>query len=117
MYNNSIFLVFVAVCGHVDILNILVEHRAELSTADSHHAYPIHYAAQMNSKEQGHSDPKVGEKVLKVLLDQGVPLDVLDKDGRQPLLWAASAGIKIWTFSSISFLWNKLCKKYNISSL
>lgn len=46
----------------------------------------------MNGKDNNHSDSKVGEKVLKKLLDSGVPHDVTDKDGRQPLLWAASAG-------------------------
>jgi ankyrin repeat protein len=46
----------------------------------------------MNGKDNNHSDAKVGEKVLKKLLDSGVPHDVTDKDGRQPLLWAASAG-------------------------
>ncbi|XP_048733464.1 titin homolog isoform X3 [Ostrea edulis] len=80
------------VCGHLEILDILVDNGAELSSADSHNAYPIHYAAQMNGKDNNHSDSKVGEKVLKKLLDSGVPHDVTDKDGRQPLLWAASAG-------------------------
>ncbi|KAK3093037.1 hypothetical protein FSP39_010347 [Pinctada imbricata] len=80
------------VCGHLEILDVLIEAGAELSTPDSHNAYPIHYAAQMNGKENGHSDQKIGEKVLKKLLDSGVPYDVTDKDGRQPLLWAASAG-------------------------
>ena len=79
-------------CGHLEILDILIEAGAELSTPDSHNAYPIHYAAQMNGKDNSHSDQKIGEKVLKKLLDSGVPYDVTDKDGRQPLLWAASAG-------------------------
>ncbi|XP_078316219.1 uncharacterized protein LOC111129666 isoform X11 [Crassostrea virginica] len=80
------------VCGHLEILDILIDNGAELSSADSHNAYPIHYAAQMNGKDSNHADSKVGEKVLKKLLDSGVPHDVTDKDGRQPLLWAASAG-------------------------
>lgn len=82
------------VCGHLEILDILIDNGAELSSADSHNAYPIHYAAQMNGKDSNHADSKVGEKVLKKLLDSGVPHDVTDKDGRQPLLWAASAGIQ-----------------------
>ncbi|XP_021361278.1 trichohyalin-like isoform X4 [Mizuhopecten yessoensis] len=80
------------VCGHLEVLEILLENGADVSRADSHEAFPIHYAAQMNGKENGHTDPKIGEKVLKKLVDNGVPTDVLDKDGRQPLLWAASAG-------------------------
>jgi hypothetical protein len=46
----------------------------------------------MNGRDNGHSDVKIGEKVLKKLLDSSIPFDVLDKDRRQPLLWAASAG-------------------------
>ncbi|XP_069117385.1 inversin-like isoform X4 [Argopecten irradians] len=80
------------VCGHLEVLEILLENGADVSRADSHEAYPIHYAAQMNGKENGHTDPKIGEKVLRKLVENGVPMDVLDKDGRQPLLWAASAG-------------------------
>ncbi|XP_060077666.1 uncharacterized protein LOC132557186 [Ylistrum balloti] len=80
------------VCGHLEVLEILLENGADVSRADSHEAFPIHYAAQMNGKENGHTDPKIGEKVLRKLIENGVPMDVLDKDGRQPLLWAASAG-------------------------
>ncbi|XP_033734399.1 uncharacterized protein LOC117323345 isoform X4 [Pecten maximus] len=80
------------VCGHLEVLEILLENGADVSRADSHEAFPIHYAAQMNGKENGHTDPKIGEKVLRKLVENGVPMDVLDKDGRQPLLWAASAG-------------------------
>ncbi|XP_071164984.1 uncharacterized protein [Mytilus edulis] len=80
------------VCTHLEILDVLIEQDAELSKCDNHNAYPIHYAAQMNGRDNGHSDTKIGEKVLKKLLDSGIPCDVLDKDRRQPLLWAASAG-------------------------
>ncbi|CAC5378445.1 unnamed protein product [Mytilus coruscus] len=80
------------VCTHLEILDVLIEQDAELSKCDNHNAYPIHYAAQMNGRDNGHSDAKIGEKVLKKLLDSGIPCDVLDKDRRQPLLWAASAG-------------------------
>ncbi|XP_052107145.1 ankyrin repeat domain-containing protein 11-like isoform X4 [Mytilus californianus] len=82
----------VKVCTHLEILDVLIEQDAELSKCDNHNAYPIHYAAQMNGRDNGHSDAKIGEKVLKKLLDSGIPCDVLDKDRRQPLLWAASAG-------------------------
>jgi ankyrin repeat protein len=33
-----------------------------------------------------------GLEVLKTLIQYGVPLDVKDKDGREPMLWAASSG-------------------------
>ena len=85
------FYIF-SVCTHLEILDVLIEQDAELSKCDNHNAYPIHYAAQMNGRDNGHSDAKIGEKVLKKLLDSGIPCDVLDKDRRQPLLWAASAG-------------------------
>ncbi|CAG2235597.1 unnamed protein product [Mytilus edulis] len=81
------------VCTHLEILDVLIEQDAELSKCDNHNAYPIHYAAQMNGRDNGHSDTKIGEKVLKKLLDSGIPCDVLDKDRRQPLLWAASAAL------------------------
>ena len=82
----------IKVCTHLEILDVLIENDAELSKCDNHNAYPIHYAAQMNGRDNGHSDVKIGEKVLKKLLDSSIPFDVLDKDRRQPLLWAASAG-------------------------
>ena len=63
-----------------------------MSTADSHHAYPIHYAAQMNGANSGNNESKISEKVLKKFLDCKVRLDVVDDAGRQPLLWAACSG-------------------------
>lgn len=44
--------------------------------------------------------PKKGLAILRRLLQQKVPVDVRDQDGRQPLLWAASAGAKIYSLSS-----------------
>lgn len=87
-------------CGHLDVLDILLENGADVSKPDAHEAFPIHYAAQMNSTESGHADHRIGEKVLKKILDYGVPYDVVDKDGRQPLLWAASAGNSFVCLSS-----------------
>ena len=86
------FMYFVAVCGHLKMLEVLIEHKADLSSSDSHHAYPIHYAAQMNGNNSGVSDTKISEKVLKKFIDAQVPLEVVDDAGRQPLLWAACSG-------------------------
>jgi len=71
---------------------MLVQHNAEMSTPDCHHAYPIHYAAQMNGSSSGKTDTKLSEKVLKKFIECKVKLDVLDDAGRQPLLWAACSG-------------------------
>jgi ankyrin repeat protein len=63
------------------------------SSPDIHGGYPIHYASQMcgANSEMG-NDTKVGLKILKTLLARGVDVNVVDEDGRQPILWAASAG-------------------------
>lgn len=57
-------------------------------------AMQLHYAAQMSSGAgfQSHS-PNVALEILDMFLQHpNVQVDVTDKDGRQPLLWAASAG-------------------------
>lgn len=81
------------VCGEVDLLEMLLKCGADPSTPDMHGGYPIHYAAQMcgTSSEIG-NDCKLGLQVLKVLLAHNVDVNVVDHDGRSPLLWAASAG-------------------------
>ncbi|XP_048259222.1 inversin-B-like [Haliotis rufescens] len=80
------------VTGHTECLEILIDHDADLSTPDKHKARPIHYAAQIardGFNTQGKED---STQVLRLLLQHQVPYDITDKDGRQPLLWAASAG-------------------------
>ncbi|XP_064106074.1 protein phosphatase 1 regulatory subunit 12A-like [Macrobrachium nipponense] len=83
------------VCGEVELLDILVEAGANPSTPDIHGAYPLHYAAQMcgPNSEMG-NDVRVGLLVLRKLLQHGVDVAVTDHDGRQPLLWAASAEVR-----------------------
>ncbi|XP_013394577.1 ankycorbin [Lingula anatina] len=76
-----------AVCGNAEMLELLIAQKANPSTPDSHTAYPIHYAAQMCG-----SDEAVGIKIMSKLLSKGVPVDCIDQDERQPLLWAASGG-------------------------
>lgn len=86
------------VCGELEALDVILDAGAEASVEDIHGAYPIHYAAQMcgNSKNKGPAQSTsryAGLAALKKLINHGVPVDVIDRDGRQPLLWAASSGI------------------------
>ena len=95
------------VCGHYECLELLLQQRAEASSADIHGAYPLHYAAQMpsdtsvsvtvsaavavtNTAEAPRSSSTL--RFLERLLEYGVEVDPLDADRRQPLLWAASSG-------------------------
>ena len=90
-------------CGHSTVLDVLLEYGADLSVADKHQAYPIHYAAQMtkNPGEEDSSGSSESEKsegsagytrLLKKLLANNVSPEVRDKDERTPIIWAASAG-------------------------
>ncbi|XP_059087785.1 ankyrin repeat domain-containing protein 50-like isoform X2 [Tigriopus californicus] len=81
------------VCGELEALDILIGAGANPSNPDIHGAYPIHYAAQMcGSVNDLGADERAGLSVLKRLIHYGVPVDVKDRDGREPLMWAASAG-------------------------
>ena len=119
MYNkHDNFLFNFSVCGESEVLDILINAKADPNTPDIHGAYPIHYAAQMCDPncEMGH-DIKVGLSgkrenlfgivflkcsfcsnsnffsVLRKLLSHKVDITIFDHDGRQPLMWAASAGM------------------------
>ena len=89
------------VCGELEALDVVLDSGAEASVEDIHGAYPVHYAAQMcgsNKKTlmsmggSGSGGKYTGLSALKKLISRGVPVDVIDRDGRQPLLWAASSG-------------------------
>lgn len=86
-------LILFTVCGEVEALELALDAGANPSTPDIHGGYPIHYAAQMcgPNSEMG-NDVRFGLAVLRKLLARGVEVNVRDKDGRQPILWAASAG-------------------------
>ncbi|GIY58683.1 inversin-A [Caerostris darwini] len=79
--------------GDWECLDLLINAGADPSTPDIHGAYPVHYAAQMcgPNSEMG-NDVRVGLMVLKKLLSRGVEVACVDRDGRPPLLWAASGG-------------------------
>jgi len=92
------------VCGELEVLEVLLERRGATSASlpDIHGAYPLHYAAQMAGQQQKTglksgittiaASGQQGIRALKRLIQHGVPVDVTDRDGRQPLLWAASSG-------------------------
>lgn len=77
----------------MELLEILLKCGANPSTPDVHGGYPIHYAAQMcgATSEMG-NDSRLGIAVLRVLINHNIDVNVVDHDGRQPVLWAASAG-------------------------
>nr|CAD7431618.1 unnamed protein product [Timema monikensis] len=79
-------------CGEVEALEMVLEAGAASSTPDIHGGYPVHYAAQMcgPNSEMG-NEVRFGLAVLRKLLTHGVDVTVTDQDGRQPILWAASA--------------------------
>uniref|UniRef100_A0A2C9M326 Uncharacterized protein n=1 Tax=Biomphalaria glabrata TaxID=6526 RepID=A0A2C9M326_BIOGL len=77
---------FPTVCGHAEVLDVLLENGAELDVPDKHHAFPVHYAAQMVTSSGA------SQMILKTLLSNSVSVEAEDKDKRTPIIWAASAG-------------------------
>lgn len=70
---------------------------ADVSTPDINGGSPLHYAAQMcganYDEKTGQASSQLALEILNILLKHPkTSVDVTDKDGRQPLLWAASAG-------------------------
>ena len=49
-----------AVCGEVELLEMLLEAGADASTPDLHGAYPLHYAAQVSVCGRGRDLPVLG---------------------------------------------------------
>ncbi|XP_044747080.1 ankycorbin isoform X2 [Coccinella septempunctata] len=79
------------VCGETEALRAVIAAGAPVSSPDVHRGYPLHYAAQMCGGNE--KDANLGFQVLQTLLTtNGIDVTVEDGDGRQPLLWAASAG-------------------------
>lgn len=83
-----------SVCADVDALELVLNHGGTTKSADVHGGYAIHYAAQMcgNGMCRSGDARVVGVRVLQLLLSFGADVHVTDKHGRQPILWAASAG-------------------------
>lgn len=82
------------VCNELSCLDILYSSGASASLPDIYGAHPVHYAAQMTAPSNSiNKDVRIGLKVLrKILAYQKVDPNCRDKDGRTPLLWAASSG-------------------------
>lgn len=87
-----------AVCADVDALELVLSHGGTTSSADVHGGYAVHYAAQMcgNGACRSGEARNTGVRVLQLLLSFGADVHVTDKHGRQPILWAASAGKTIY---------------------
>lgn len=80
-------------CGEHEALEMVLRAGANISSPDMHGGFPLHYAAQMCGPGADlRGDSRAGLAVLRTLLAFGADVDERDKDGRQPILWAASAG-------------------------
>uniref|UniRef100_A0A1B0AHI5 ANK_REP_REGION domain-containing protein n=1 Tax=Glossina pallidipes TaxID=7398 RepID=A0A1B0AHI5_GLOPL len=86
------------VCGEVAALRAVLAADANIAIPDINGGSPLHYAAQMcGAVYDGNlcqtNSSKLAMEILEILLSHPqCNVDVQDKDGRQPLLWAASAG-------------------------
>ena len=81
------------VCGELEALDLLQKAGANPSIPDSHGAMPIHYAVQMCAAGSANREKQmICQMGLQRLLSMGVDIKVRDREGRDPLLWAASAG-------------------------
>ena len=70
-------LLLAAELGHVDIVNLLIEHEVELETEDQHG-----FTALIISAEKNHAE------ISKLLLDSGAAIDAEDKAQRTALDWS-----------------------------
>lgn len=85
----------VLVCGEAQILRVLLAAGADATIPDTNGATPLHYAAQMCGYDgkKDKTSAKLALDILNILLKHPrASVEVEDKDGRQPLMWAASAG-------------------------
>ncbi|XP_028982291.1 ankycorbin isoform X2 [Diachasma alloeum] len=83
------------VCGEAECVRLVLAAGARPSTPDLRGGSPLHYAAQCCGAAvtaELSVPKKVGLKVLHTLLEFGADVNAKDEDGRQPILWAASAG-------------------------
>lgn len=83
------------VCGEAECVRLVLAAGAHPSTPDLRGGSPLHYAAQccgVAATAELAVPKKVGLKVLQTLLEFGADVNAKDEDGRQPILWAASAG-------------------------
>jgi hypothetical protein len=106
----------ILVCGHLHLFDILLQYKAPIHTADTHAAFPIHYASQLCGvsvsddlkidSAKGKMDYQsiflkdvdcfwLGLAILQIFIDRKVDIDCIDGQNRTPLMWAASAGERI----------------------
>lgn len=82
----------------MEILRTIISAGANITIADINGGSPLHYAAQMcgtpyDVKTTLTESSKLAIDILEILLNHPqCNVNIQDKDGRQPLLWAASAG-------------------------
>ena len=68
---------------------------ARPSSPDFRGGSPLHYAAQCcgsTATTELSVPKKIGLQILQILIEFGADVNSRDEDGRQPILWAASAG-------------------------
>ncbi|KAL2717814.1 ankycorbin-like isoform X1 [Vespula squamosa] len=83
------------VCGEAECVRLILAAGARPSTPDLRGGSPLHYAAQCcgaAATAELAVPKKVGLKVLQTLIEFGADVNAKDEDGRQAILWAASAG-------------------------
>ncbi|XP_058811952.1 uncharacterized protein LOC131676709 isoform X2 [Topomyia yanbarensis] len=85
------------VCGEVEALRAVLSAGSDVSVPDINGGSPLHYAAQMCGANYEGKTPRASAKLAldilnTLLVHPDTSVEVEDKDGRQPLLWAASAG-------------------------
>ena len=79
----------------MECVRLILAAGARPSSPDYRGGSPLHYAAQCcgaAATAELSVPKKVGLKVLQTLLEFGADVNSRDEDGRQPILWAASAG-------------------------
>lgn len=97
------------VCGEVEALESVLAAGASASCPDMHGGYPLHYAAQMCGPVGELGSGRLGLSVLRALLSHGLEVNVTDQDGRQPILWAASAGNELLTIFRVGIQLSYTC--------
>ncbi|XP_025074915.1 LOW QUALITY PROTEIN: ankycorbin [Pogonomyrmex barbatus] len=88
-------MIYFPVCGEAECVRLVLAAGARPSTPDLRGGSPLHYAAQCcgaAATAELAVPKKVGLQVLQTLLEFGADVNAKDEDGRQPILWAASAG-------------------------
>lgn len=109
-----------SVCGEIEALRVVLLAGADVSTPDINGGSPLHYAAQMcgvsYDDKTRQASSKLAIEILNILLAHPKSsVNVADKDGRQPLLWAASAGSESAILALIKASANvESCDKYTI---